>query len=254
MKEARKDKETKMHWNVKDITGQKFGRLTVIRRSGTSKQREVIWECRCDCGTVKDIRASHLSMGRTQSCGCYHKDMMRETRKGKPSSKRLPAGVAAFNHLFASYKSSAAQRGLSWELTKEECLSLYQSPCYYCGALPNCVTYPSTTDKKHGGAFIFNGIDRVDNSLGYTSENVVTCCKDCNYAKRDRSLAEFKEWVTRLHQHMTANGLIEKAGLLCKHQQALSLQREAGVVGKTDKATPKQERQDWYSANVNRDF
>ena len=46
----------------------------------------------------------------------------------------------------------------------------------------------------------------------------------------------------------------EKAGLLCKHQQALTLQREAGVVGKTDKTTPKQQRQAWYAANVNRDF
>ena len=43
--------------------------------------------------------------------------------------------------------------------------------------------------------FNYNGIDRVDNKIGYTLKNCVTCCKYCNNAKKDNDVDEFKEWL-----------------------------------------------------------
>lgn len=51
-----------------DLTGQKFGRLTVLERD--LNRKGVYWICRCDCGNVKSILGQHLKSKHTQSCGC----------------------------------------------------------------------------------------------------------------------------------------------------------------------------------------
>lgn len=52
-----------------DMTGRKFGRLTVLRRAENASDGDVRWLCQCDCGVVKAVRGGHLRR-RTQSCGC----------------------------------------------------------------------------------------------------------------------------------------------------------------------------------------
>ena len=52
---------------------------------------------------------------------------------------------------------------------------------------------------KQNGDFIYNGLDRIDNSKNHSKENCVACCKYCNYAKRERSFSEFKEWINRVY-------------------------------------------------------
>lgn len=53
-----------------DITGQKFGRLTVVRDSGERKNQQVVWLCKCDCGKEYKVRSESLRRGFTKSCGC----------------------------------------------------------------------------------------------------------------------------------------------------------------------------------------
>lgn len=57
---------------AKDLTGQRFGRLTVIKRVGTNKHRRAIWRCKCDCGKYTNVIAPDLLSGNTKSCGCLH--------------------------------------------------------------------------------------------------------------------------------------------------------------------------------------
>ena len=47
----------------------------------------------------------------------------------------------------------------------------------------------------------YNGVDRVDNSLGYIKENCVACCKICNNAKSTLSISEWQEWIIRVHDN-----------------------------------------------------
>lgn len=56
-----------------DVTGQKFGRLTVLTRS-QNKGTRAFWDCICDCGNHKTVEGKKLRNGHTQSCGCYRKD------------------------------------------------------------------------------------------------------------------------------------------------------------------------------------
>lgn len=60
-----------------DLTGQKFGRLTVLKDVGR-KNRQVLWLCKCDCGNEIKIEAGRLKSGNTKSCGCYNKEKLSE--------------------------------------------------------------------------------------------------------------------------------------------------------------------------------
>jgi hypothetical protein len=52
--------------------------------------------------------------------------------------------------------------------------------------------------KEFNGVYVYSGLDRVDNTVGYTLDNVVPACKACNHAKVDMSYAEFTAWIARL--------------------------------------------------------
>ena len=61
-----------------DLTGQRFGRLLVLYECGRSKDGNVLWKCRCDCGNECIVSSDALRKQRTQSCGCLHRDRARE--------------------------------------------------------------------------------------------------------------------------------------------------------------------------------
>ena len=60
---------------LKDLSGQKFGFLTVLYQNGRSPSQEVIWHCKCDCGNEKDVLASSLTKSKTISCGCSRRSL-----------------------------------------------------------------------------------------------------------------------------------------------------------------------------------
>ena len=57
-----------------DLTGQRFGRLTVVQRDGFGNAWQTMWLCRCDCGKVVRVERGNLVRGRTRSCGCLKHD------------------------------------------------------------------------------------------------------------------------------------------------------------------------------------
>ena len=69
---------------LNDLTGERFGKLTVIRREGTyfapvkysstRKNSNPTWLCKCDCGNYTVVLGRNLTHGGTQSCGCLRKE------------------------------------------------------------------------------------------------------------------------------------------------------------------------------------
>ena len=55
---------------IKDITGQRFGKLTAIKRTGKKKNNSQVWECKCDCGNICEVSEGNLQSRATNSCGC----------------------------------------------------------------------------------------------------------------------------------------------------------------------------------------
>ncbi len=58
----------------KDLTGQRFGRLTVLEFVLTEGHRS-FWKCQCECGNISVVNGMYLKTGRTQSCGCIQKEI-----------------------------------------------------------------------------------------------------------------------------------------------------------------------------------
>lgn len=63
----------------RDLTGQKFGRLTCLKFVGRNKGYDALWLCKCDCGSEHITRAGTLLNGHTKSCGCYQRDRTGES-------------------------------------------------------------------------------------------------------------------------------------------------------------------------------
>ena len=180
-------------------TGNRYGRLTVLHRTGSalrqagSKKGEALWQCLCDCSKEVVVRGSYLRDERTQSCGCLRSDRARERQS-------LPIGVAAFHHLVRQIKNSAKQRGHTFNLTDAQIKQLTSQPCHYCGKEP-AQAQEKTTSVRCNGIYLHNGLDRIDNECGYEIDNVVTCCRTCNSAKLTMTIEEFKIWVCRIYEH-----------------------------------------------------
>lgn len=66
---------------AKDLTGQKFGRLTVVERScNSNKDRNVYWICRCECGNYTVVQGRNLRNGKSKSCGCFMRDYAKHAK------------------------------------------------------------------------------------------------------------------------------------------------------------------------------
>jgi hypothetical protein len=63
--------------SVKDMTGLRFGKLTVIERDSTISSAAAYWRCKCDCGKEKSIRGQSLRSGLVIDCGCGKADRIR---------------------------------------------------------------------------------------------------------------------------------------------------------------------------------
>jgi len=163
-------------------TGKRYGKLLVLDRV-ENDNHHTRWLCRCDCGNTITVGGWHLRSGNTRSCGCLR--------------KRMEKGEAAFNALVSRIKWWARKRKLVWKLSQEYARWITSQPCYYCNIEPSQITW----HKKYNGRYRYNGIDRVDNSLGYIPENCVPCCGHCNMAKGSSTQSEFKYWLERTYMH-----------------------------------------------------
>ena len=67
------------HHRFQDLTGQRFGRLTVGAYAGTRAKR-TMWHCHCDCGNETTVDRAALKSGATRSCGCFRSETTSERR------------------------------------------------------------------------------------------------------------------------------------------------------------------------------
>ncbi len=175
---------------IENYINHKFNRLTVIdqyQKFNCGTKRQFVM-CRCKCGTVKEIRFENVYSGKTKSCGCILKEISHQTHS-------LPKGEASFNAIYRNYKNNARKDNKDFQLTESQFRILTQQNCNYCGVKPQQVR------KQHNhcnGLYLYNGIDRIDSNLGYSIDNVTTCCTICNHAKMDLTPNEFEEWLNRI--------------------------------------------------------
>ncbi len=161
-----------------DLIGYTFFSFRVIEKLKSNERRYMMWKCQCICG--------HEIVKHT-------KDIIRLKNSNKsifecPNCKsNAHISDVCFNYVLRSYKQGAKRRNLDFELTDEQFKNLISKNCYYCDAKPS---RKQVGDRKKQD-YIYNGIDRLNNSKGYTIDNTVSCCSTCNYAKRDMTVDEY---------------------------------------------------------------
>lgn len=162
--------------------------IKYIKTKTYKKSKEEYWLYKCVCGTEKIINKRAVNEEKIKSCGCLQKQ----------SIKKLQKGEASFNALYSRYRSRSLEKNVCFDLTKECFRKLVTSSCFYCLQVPRNVVHIT----KHNGDFVYNGIDRVDNKQGYSLDNCVTCCEDCNRAKLQMSKADFFVWIKKVYNEI----------------------------------------------------
>jgi hypothetical protein len=197
-----------------NLEGRRFARLLVISRVfKKTTDRAAYWLCRCDCGQEKIVQSGSLRSGHTKSCGCLRNELSGDRFSIR---SRLPIPwLASRNVLIHRYKNRAQKDERKFTLTDEECHTLFQGSCAYCGSNPsNSINYyfnkkGERIDRKkprqvsfrfdlNTATYLFNGIDRINNDIDYFYDNCTSCCMICNRAKSNMSLDKWNSYLTQL--------------------------------------------------------
>lgn len=157
--------------------------INIIERSNSNKTDTLVYyNTICTkCGKTS-IRLRNLTQWKNSN-GCKHCN----------SAFLEPS----YNNLLMVYKQGATNRGIQWDLSNEEFLSLITKDCYYCGESPSIREHDNSVNK-----LAVMGIDRVDNSKSYVYSNCVPCCTKCNFMKQGHTLTEFLNQVKKIYKHL----------------------------------------------------
>lgn len=170
--------------------GERYGKLTVIKimyHRDNKKDDKLMAFCECDCGIKKNVYTRNLTRGVTKHCGCMRIENISKSRRGE-------YGESSKNTVIASYKNNAKNKNISFDLTNEKLIELFKGNCYYCNDEPKNIL---SKDILYG-EYVYNGIDRLDNSKGYITNNVVSCCSVCNYLKNSYTDKQFLEIIFKI--------------------------------------------------------
>jgi hypothetical protein len=170
-----------------DMTGHRHGKL-VVKEFIERKNNNTFWKCICDCGKEHIASVKNLRSGSTISCGCKREAWLKSKRKG--------FGESSFNQLYKNYERTAKNKSLPFQIDKNLFKQITQQDCFYCGCKPLQIT----KNKSGYGNYIYNGVDRINNNLGYIDNNIVPCCTQCNTMKMDYSMLEFTDKIRLIYK------------------------------------------------------
>lgn len=173
----------------KDLSNQKFGKLTAI--SPVRVGRYTHWECKCDCGGKITVVGTNLVRGQTQSCGCLRREKVR-TRNKRNSTKVGELTLSYFNQV----KRNASKRGLVFDVTMEQIWNLFVSQKSKCKLSGMEISFQSSDEdsetyrvgRKHTAS-----LDRIDSNFGYVMGNVQWVHRDINIMKNNFDESYFKQ-------------------------------------------------------------
>lgn len=96
-----------MTWTLMNLSGHRFGRLTVLEQDLSLGRRPTRWRCSCDCGGQKIVAAGELRKGSTNSCGCLSAELSSQRNSHDLTGKR-------FGRLLVQTRSGSSRYGVIW--------------------------------------------------------------------------------------------------------------------------------------------
>lgn len=170
--------------NTLDLTNYKIGQLTAIKPNGKSKNRSILWLCKCECGNEINVIANQLKSGYTTHCGCgvYEEKNTRWT-----GYKEITGSY------FSTIKDNARKRNLEFKITIKYLWNLFLKQDRKCRFTDIELTFVKRWAKGQNTAQTAS-LDRIDSSKGYIEGNVQWVHKEINRMKLDRTDEEFINW------------------------------------------------------------
>lgn len=169
--------------NQLDLTGMVFGRLTARWPSGYRK-KSIQWLCSCECGGLTVAALGNLRTGVTRSCGCMHKEMVRDMHTTHGMSKTSEYAM------WLSAKMRARIKNLPFDLTVSDIVIPELCPLL---EIPIVAGLLRLTDASPS-------LDRIKAELGYVRGNIQVISYKANRAKNNLSLAEMELLVKNLRK------------------------------------------------------
>ncbi|KKL91512.1 hypothetical protein LCGC14_1893920 [marine sediment metagenome] len=146
------------------------------------------FKCRCVCNNEFQIRYSMVF--RQQSCGCFR------NRCGE-ENHRFTGYKQISGARWWSYKDNASKRNISFEITIKEAWDIFEKQNGYCALTGEPLTFwKSSRNKDKGDASA--SMDRIDNTKGYTKENIWWVHKHVNQIKMAMTTTEFVSWCNKV--------------------------------------------------------
>jgi hypothetical protein len=183
-----------------DHTGQKYHHFTMLypTRSGGGGVG-MFWMAQCDCGAIKELRASEAKKGYIKTCGkCeYHSELMK-IASAKSGQNKHPKSPMREAYMRTAY--SAVKRKIEWKLNLEQFEEVVTQNCSYCQAPPRQYARKKRKGKGRALKIIRNGVDRINNQLGYTLDNVTACCPTCNRMKGTMHIIDFAQQIVKMSE------------------------------------------------------
>jgi hypothetical protein len=176
-----------------NLKNQRFGRLIALSLAAPDKNGKTRWNCICDCGNTAIVQTNCLQQGSTKSCGCL---FMERARRGNSP------GDSAMKKLYRTYKRNCAKSDRMFSISIQDFKILTKQNCYYCGSKPKYIIRG-----EGNGDYVYNGIDRIDSSRGYVKDNIVTACKDCNFAKQSMDRYDFLKMIRNIYNNLQLGGM-----------------------------------------------
>lgn len=117
---------------VRDISGQRFGRLVVKALDHTANHKR-FWQCTCDCGKVTIVRQDQLTTGKTMSCGCYMRESQLKNLKirqiNKPKTEKKTTRIDGHYKTWNPLKHKYPRLYRIWQAMKSRCY-YEKNKCY----------------------------------------------------------------------------------------------------------------------------
>lgn len=166
---------------LKDLSGQQFGKLTIIERH-TNKGRAVRWKALCECGNISYPNTSNLIRGRAKTCGCLYKI------RGK-NNPRWTGYEEISGRYWYKIRDGARTRNLEFNITIEDIWNLFikqDRKCALTGIEIDVINCGHRNSMKCTAS-----LDRIDPNKGYVIDNVWWVHKKINQIKMDINKDEF---------------------------------------------------------------
>lgn len=207
----------------KDLTGQTFGRLTVVQRAGTTKDGRIAWRCLCSCGNVCEASSHALLSGGKQSCGCQRKEASAATGKRTGAQNVIKAHQVAWEKA-KTHGESKTRLYRIYQMMHQRCENAkFSSYNHYGGkgirVCEEWQTYVGFEQWASSAGYDDSlTIDRIDPEGDYCPENCRWITKSENseriadgkrrywfFSERDAMYAEFDNLAKFLRTHPDIN-------------------------------------------------